>query len=64
MNNSAIIEAVVDSLSIEDLQKMIAQKQSKEAIKPMSELEQYRFEVRQKLKAKFYKLSIFKFKYK
>lgn len=55
MSNTAIIEAVLDSLSIEDLQAMIAQKQSKESVKPMSELEQYRFEVRKKLKAKFYK---------
>jgi|GEM_PF-6715881 hypothetical protein len=55
MRNNAIIEAVYDSLSIEDLKAMIAQKQSNQSIKPMSELERYRFEVRQKLKAKFYK---------
>lgn len=55
MNHTAIIEAVVDGLSIEDLQKMIAQKQSKESVKPLSELEQYRLDVRQKLKTKFHK---------
>lgn len=55
MSNTAIIEAVMKSLSIADLQKIIDNKRAKVAVKPMSEIEQYRLEVRQKLKAKMYK---------
>lgn len=50
-----ILEAVLDSLSIEDLEKMIKQKKEKQGIKPMTEMEAYRISIRQQLKAKMYK---------
>ncbi|GAA5037577.1 hypothetical protein GCM10011506_34090 [Marivirga lumbricoides] len=50
-----ILEAVLDSLSIEDLEKMIKQKKQKQGVKPLTELESYRLLIRQKLKAKMFK---------